>query len=527
MSIEAEHHKRVVQAAGRLSRRSVVTGAAGLAMLPSPALRVHAQARTPLNLTDFGAKGDGRTDCAPAFARALTAADMGGWRLHVPAGRFLISDRTLAASGAELTLPEGFALEGAGRYRATLIFSRNVSPSFYGLAISRPRVRVSDIAIETDTAGSGWTAAIAITGPAEDVHIERVAFRGVGTRTGHIGIFPIAADIDRLTVDDCSFDRLDFGFVRQTTDTSDHRNLAFLDCVAEDCTEVFEFNAPGLMFAATRRGSTVIEELTDQDGAIINPSGLRPGQLLRSAAFPRETRIVEIGRDGRVVTNRAAAITTSSESRARLSAGFSERGIVRNLRCRNIAQWAVGLAHCHSWDIEAQGENVAYELVHIEDGSSAIRVTASGVLCNTARGVVGSPTADNGMVHVSTGSRNVHVRFALADLTSNRGGSPNALCIQAGGPMGTTGLEVDPRGIQVSGRVLLRTGCSAVIAYRSDIHFNGLELVNPNPDARASPMMQLFGCRWSGTVAVHNPGKIVEAGAGSRGRFESVMTLTE
>lgn len=45
-----------------------------------------------LNVTDFGAVGDGKTDCTAAFQKALDqAAAEGGGRVHVPAGMFLIN----------------------------------------------------------------------------------------------------------------------------------------------------------------------------------------------------------------------------------------------------------------------------------------------------------------------------------------------------------------------------------------------------------------------------------------------------
>ena len=45
-----------------------------------------------LDVTDFGAVGDGQTDCTAAFQKALdTAGDMGGNIVNVPTGRFKIN----------------------------------------------------------------------------------------------------------------------------------------------------------------------------------------------------------------------------------------------------------------------------------------------------------------------------------------------------------------------------------------------------------------------------------------------------
>ena len=104
---------------------------------------------------------------------------------------------------------------------------------------------------------------------------------------------------------------------------------------------------------------------------------------------------------------------------------------------------------------------------------------------------------------------------------------PFALCVQAAGIMGTTGREVSPHGISVGGRVLLKAGTRAVVAYDTDIRFAALELINPDPGDRADPMLKLYGSRWTGSLRVRNPGRLVDGNAGSRGRFDSVATLPD
>jgi len=192
---------------------------------------------------------------------------------------------------------------------------------------------------------------------------------------------------------------------------------------------------------------------------------------------------------------------------------------------RDIGQWAVGLAHCENWQVEVNGEEVGYELVHVEDGSSRLNIVAGGRRCNLRPGVVGSPGADNGMVHIASGSHDIEVRFADADLRASGGRNAVALCVQAAGTMGTTGREVAPHGISVGGRVLLQSGTRAVVAYDADLHFAALELINPDPASRADPMMKLYGCTWTGSLRVRNPGALVDGNAGSRGHFDSVSPL--
>jgi len=46
----------------------------------------------PLNVTQFGAKGDGRTDDTAAFKSAISRAFATGRNIYIPAGQYLISD---------------------------------------------------------------------------------------------------------------------------------------------------------------------------------------------------------------------------------------------------------------------------------------------------------------------------------------------------------------------------------------------------------------------------------------------------
>lgn len=87
--------------------------ASGIARVFDPAWRSAAPSRESPGsaariVTDFGASGDGRTDAAPAFQRALDAArEAGGGAVYAPPGRYLFK--------APLTVPEGVALEGSFR----------------------------------------------------------------------------------------------------------------------------------------------------------------------------------------------------------------------------------------------------------------------------------------------------------------------------------------------------------------------------------------------------------------------------
>lgn len=507
-----------------LTRRHLLAGASsGLALLPRSSLL----ASTPrpaamISLSDFGCIGDGETDDGPRFAQALAEAGRRGVALQVPRGTYLITDRHVHRSGDPLALGPGLMLFGTGA-GSVLRFRRTSFPSFYGLTLARDGVHLHDLVLEVDNGGSGWAAAIGVSGPVRNVRFARVGFRGFRRRNGHYGVLPLNADMTAVQFDQCHFESLDFGFSKQTTDTSTQTGLSFVDCTATDCTEVLEFNSPGLFFGHARAGSPRVSGITDESGGSFDVTRLKPGQEVRSPYFPAGTVVVSVPSAGQMILSAAALRSNPVGDKARFSAGGCRDGRVRNLRVRNIGQWAVGLAKCQNWDIEVYGEDVAYELVHIEDGSHDIRIVAGGARCNLSPGVVGSPRADNGMVHISTGSHTITTRLD-ADLTQN-GGSANGLCVQAGGMMGTTGLEVDPRDIEIAGRVRMRAAARAVVAYNSDLRFNGFELVDVDPAPRREPMMRLHGSTWSGTLRVRNAGPLVEPHPLARGHFDEVIVL--
>lgn len=493
----------------------------GLA-LPSAACRA-GRAAGAIDLRAFGAVGDGVRDDGPAFARALDAARTSGGELFVPAGTYLVTDRAIH-DGARFAALAGVTIFGEGP-RSILRFRRALSPSFYGVAVEGRGVRFRDLALEVDRdRGGSWVAAIAVTAPATDLLFERVIFRGRGGRDGLYGLMTLSADIAGLTLQSCHFEGLDFGFAKQTSDLSTQSGILIADCTGVDCTEVFEFNSPGLFRGRTAAGSPMVRDLAeDQTGAPFDTGRLRVGMPVRGIYFPPETQVTAI-EAGRVRLSAAALRSSPAADPARLSGGGCRNGVIRNLRVRRIHQWAVGFSNCEDWRIEIAGEDVAHELVHIEDGSRRFEVTVSGVRCNLQPGVVGSPRAANGMVNISTGSSDISVRFADADLRQSGRGSPIALAVQAGGPMGTTGREVPPTRIRVAGRVLLNAGARAVVAYQSDLSFADLELVNDR-NSRASPMMTLSDSNWRGTLQVRYPGVLVEPHPRLLGRFDRVVTL--
>ncbi len=95
-----------------------------------------------LKITSFGAKGDGKKDCKPAFDKAMKrAAREGGARIVVPAGEYLLNGPIHFVSNVCLELQEGATLKFSPepRYYLPLVktswegtFLQNYSPFIYG-----------------------------------------------------------------------------------------------------------------------------------------------------------------------------------------------------------------------------------------------------------------------------------------------------------------------------------------------------------------------------------------------------------
>ena len=65
-----------------------------------------------LKITSFGAKGDGKKDCKPAFDKAMKrAAREGGARIVVPAGEYLLNGPIHFVSNVCLELQDGATLK--------------------------------------------------------------------------------------------------------------------------------------------------------------------------------------------------------------------------------------------------------------------------------------------------------------------------------------------------------------------------------------------------------------------------------
>ncbi len=95
---------------GRLSRREalkdlgVLAGVASLGLGSAQSVTVRPRLSPAVNVRDFGARGDGKTDDTAAFERAIAAAHAGGTAVFVPRASYLLT-RPLVVENVSLAGP--------------------------------------------------------------------------------------------------------------------------------------------------------------------------------------------------------------------------------------------------------------------------------------------------------------------------------------------------------------------------------------------------------------------------------------
>lgn len=90
------------------------------------------QVKAVTDVTQFGAKGDGKTDCTQAFRKAIEATDRGA--ITIPAGRYLINDIIWIKK-------PGIVLRGAGPGKTIIICSKtleDVKPNMGATTSGKP-----------------------------------------------------------------------------------------------------------------------------------------------------------------------------------------------------------------------------------------------------------------------------------------------------------------------------------------------------------------------------------------------------
>jgi hypothetical protein len=467
----------------------------------------------PINPKNFGvtfhATAVAMVDSGAAWTKVFNAAALLGLNIECPNGYCLIADTSIALGGVGYIPPAGCHISGQGR--STVIRFKNLNFSgFYGFNVRASDVHISNMVLETDKGGFTWCSAIAWTRPAGNATIFRprltnVHFRGIGVRAGHWGVIALNANVTDIAYRGCSAEKMEFGgFTKNTADVSTQRDWLIDQFHAEDCTEAFEFNSPGLFRGVTVVGSAVVTAITDDDGAAFDTSLLVINQEIRSTAFPKNTKVVAINSGTQITLSNNALVAQSAIDKARLSGGGCDVGKIINFTASFCGQWPLGFSNCRQWVVEAYGADLDYELVHLEDSCTDFEIVFGGERCNLLPGVVGSAGADNGMVALLPGCQRIHLRARDVDLRGSTG-TPVALCVFPSGLTGTLGQSGPSTDIFLSGSVLAKLGCRAVTAYNTHIDFQDFRASNPDPASKAAIMFYMPGCSWSGGLSVVNP----------------------
>jgi hypothetical protein len=239
--------------------------------------------------------------------------------------------------------------------------------------------------------------------------------------------------------------------------------------------------------------------------------------------------VVSVDSVARTILFSENAINTMGGLSCRLSFGGLFDVRVDDLAGEGIDNWLAGFAHVTGFYCETSGRQVKRELVHVEDVSTAGDIVVTGVSCNTRQGVLDAAQPDgenanaNGMVHISTGSRGIHVHFRHADLRGDQTRNRTALAVQTGGISGTTGREEVCGNISVSGTIYgrgrkTRGGgvnpdiSEAIVSSGADLIFKDLTLINDDPADKGDTFLRAPGAGWSGTVTIINPKVIATCG---------------
>lgn len=478
----------------------------------------------PINPKNFGVTyhddpGD-MVDSGSAWTKTFNAAALLRLPIETCRGYTLITDDSIFAGGVGYILPKGCTISGHGAH-SVIRFKRVNFASFYGLTLRENDVTLRDLTIEVDNnGGANWCAAIGALKPLDGSPIKRptfenLNFRGIGAQAGVEGVHLLGADIDDPVWRNCTAENMTFGgWVKAVDDTSTQRRVVIDGFRADNCVEVFEFNSPGLFRGVTNVGSAVITAITQDNGNPFDTSKLAVGQAIRSTAFPTGTTIVSIDSGTQITLSANATVAHAAGDKARLSGGSIETIRIKNFVASNISQWGLGFANCHDVKIEADFDNMTHECIHIEDASEDFSISIGGKRFNMTAGGPNPVGADNGIVAILPGCKNIHVHCRDADLRDTPG-NPALVHVYAEAITGTLGLASPASGVRLSGRALVETGALAVQGNSTHVDFGDFIFDNVNPAAKASPACYMPGCSWSGKMTVINPGRIFECDVNS------------
>jgi hypothetical protein len=156
MGARAQHRRLtlgVTVVAALSSSLAIACGSAPLST-PKPSVLPTPSSGDVYDVTSYGARGDGQSDCTVAFGDAIQAAEgAGGGVVYVPAGKYLFNASKTGTSGSIVidgTAP--ITLKGAGRDQTFLIEGK-ANKGLLGIHIDH--TVVEDLTLNTQEFGGG------------------------------------------------------------------------------------------------------------------------------------------------------------------------------------------------------------------------------------------------------------------------------------------------------------------------------------------------------------------------------------
>ncbi len=185
--------------------------------------------RNGVNVLRYGAVGDGTTVDDTAIANALLT----GQPVYLPAGTYLLNS-AMSPIASQLIYGDGMG--------TTVVKFKNTAAQLNGFSIAVSNVTFRDLTIQCDVNSQTYCAAATLSGTVDNLTFEDVSFIGTTTKLNNWGVYVNGCALTGFYMRRCRFQLLDLPWFKPNSDNSSQSRMAFTDCYAYNCTDVFELN---------------------------------------------------------------------------------------------------------------------------------------------------------------------------------------------------------------------------------------------------------------------------------------------